>query len=60
MGDIGEKFGDWGNLGENGVRVYENRVRNLLWDTNKQPCPEPIRVLLGASKDKIKFLGGGT
>ena len=24
---MGEKFGDWGDRGENGVRVGENRVR---------------------------------
>jgi hypothetical protein len=29
MGDMGENFGDWGDRGENGVRVGRNGARIL-------------------------------
>ncbi len=29
MSDLGENFGDWGDIGENGVRAGENRARIL-------------------------------
>jgi hypothetical protein len=34
VGDMGEKFGDWGDRGENGVRAGENRARILTQITH--------------------------